>query len=101
MRKRKKKYIESLLDDNIQILDINALQDKVLDLKWYYFELYHQEPKYIKMPLWVTIVLERYSRQLIGYCYIPSNDNGKIRTYMGLMVWETNSISSIHEIEVF
>ena len=61
---------------------------KVIDAEINNFiEIYHQRPKFIKVPLWI-------------YCKIK-NTYGSAVKYKNLLICETISISQINEIEVF
>ena len=88
-------YISGVVDMDQHTVDLNALAATIQELKWNYFEKYHIEPKYIKMPVWLVVLLEHHCRQLI--CF---NKDEPI-TYMGFKICETYSIDYIHEIDVF
>ena len=92
------KYVKGTILTKEYELNVNRLTDIVSDLKWTYFETYHMEPKFIKIPIWVHILLRQYARQLIGYYIIEEKT---ILTYMGLQICETSSIDKIEDIEVF
>ena len=95
-----KKYIAGSILSEEYTLEVDRLVNIVSDLKWKYFEKYYQEPKFIKMPIWVYVLLERYTRQLIGFNQITKN-NTTIPTYMGLQICDTISIDRLEDIEVF
>jgi len=90
-----KKYIASVTESKQHQVNLEALVTLVQELKWNYFEKYHREPKYIKMPVWLVVLLRHHYMQIIGY----SDD--KIATYMGFIICETFSIEDINQIEVF
>lgn len=87
-------YISGVVDMDQHTVDLNALVTTIQDLKWNYFEKYHKEPKYIKMPVWLVVLLQHHCMQLIGF------DDNAI-TYLGFKVCETYSIDNINQIEVF
>lgn len=95
----KNKYVKKCgLEEHT--LNVNKLTDIVSNLKWTYYIKYHQEPRFIKLPIWVYLLLRQYTHQLIGYYEIV--DEGKtIPTYMGLKICDTISIDNIKDIEVF
>lgn len=94
------KYVKGTILSEEHELNVNRLTDIVSDLKWTYFEKYHIEPKFIKIPVWVYVLLRQYTRQLIGY-YEIAEEGKTIPTYMGLQICETKSIDKIEDIEVF
>lgn len=95
-----KKYIEGSILSEEHTLEVDKLVCLVSDLKWKYFEEYHQEPRFIKLPIWVYVLLQRYSRQLIGFNQI-NKDTTIIPTYMDLQICDTISINRLEDIEVF
>lgn len=96
----KNKYVSSAVLTEQHTLNVNTLTNKVSDLKWSYYEKYREEPRFIKLPIWVYILLKQYTQQLIGY-YEMIVDDKTIPTYMGLIICDTRSISEIEDIEVF
>lgn len=89
------KYICGVVGSEQHQVNLDELVTLVQELKWNYFEKYHKEPKYIKMPIWLVVLLRQHYMQLIGY----SDD--KIATYMGFIICETYSIEYVCQIEVF
>lgn len=90
----KNKCIAGVVDMDQHIVDLDALVTTIQDLKWKYFEKYHTEPKYIKMPVWLVVLLWHHCKQLIGF------DDEAI-TYLGFKICETYSIEYVNQIEVF
>lgn len=96
----KNKYIQGTVLSESHTLNVDKLTEIVSDLKWQYFATYKQEPKYIKMPIWVHVLLEHFTRQIIGF-YERIEDEKTIPMYMGLQICDTISINEIEDIEVF
>ena len=94
------KYVKGTILNQEHELNVNGLTDIVSDLKWDYYEEYHEEPRFIKIPIWVYVLLRQYTHQLIGY-YEVIEEEKTIPTYMGLQICETRSIDKIEDIEVF
>jgi len=88
-------YVKGVVLSEEHTLDVEELLVLVQKLKWDYIETYKVEPKYIKMPMWVFVLLRHYNRQLVGY------DENKTPTYLGFKICETTSISSIYSIQLF
>ena len=96
----KNKYVSGIIDNGQYTLNVDELTKIVSDLKWQYFEKYHQEPRYIKMPVWVYVLLEHFTRQIIGFS--ERIEHGEtIPMYMGLQICSTISIDKLEDIEVF
>ena len=89
------KYVSGTILNEQHTLNVDLLTKIVSDLKWNYFEEYHQEPRFIKMPIWVYVLLQQFTRQIVGF------DGKTIPMYMGLQICETRSIDKIEDIEVF
>lgn len=87
-------YISGVVDMDQHTVDLNALVSSIQESKWNYFGKYHKEPKYIKMPVWLAVLLRHYCSQLIGF-------DDEAVTYMGFIICETYSIDNIDQIEVF
>lgn len=96
----KNKYISGTVLSESHTLNVDKLTEIVSDLKWQYFTTYHQEPKYIKIPIWVYVLLEQFSRQIIGFSERIEPEK-MIPMYMGLQICDTISINEIEDIEVF
>lgn len=94
------KYVKGNILGEEHTLNVEKLIDIVSDLKWKYYELYNQEPRFIKVPIWVYVLLRHYTMQLIGYSEIIE-ESETIPTYMGLKICDTISIDKIEDIEVF
>lgn len=94
------KYVSGTILNEQHTLNVDLLTKIVSDLKWNYFEEYHQEPRFIKMPIWVYVLLQQFTRQIVGF-YERIEDEKTIPMYMGLQICETRSIDKIEDIEVF
>lgn len=96
----KNKYVKKCSLEEEHTLNVDKLTDRVSNLKWEYYEKYHQEPRFIKLPIWVYILLRAYSQRLIGF-YEIEKEGQPIPTYMGMQICDTISIENIKDIEVF
>lgn len=67
-----------------------TIEKKIYD----YIYNYGQNPKYLKLPLWISECMKREMRK------IPSYD-GCLLKYRNLIICETISIKKLKEIEVF
>ena len=94
------KYVSGTILNEQHTLNVDLLTKIVSDLKWNYFEEYHQEPRFIKMPIWVYVLLQQFTRQIIGF-YERIENGETIPMYMGLQICDTRSIDKIEDIEVF
>ena len=81
-------------------LNISELIDIVANLKWSYYIKYHQEPRFIKLPIWVYTILKEYAHLIIGF-YEIEKEGQTISIYMGMQICDTISIEDIEDIEVF
>lgn len=77
------------------ILDLDELYDIILRKKRYYFNEYHKEPVYIKIPMWVDICLTEQCKTIVGFSF-----EGDIKTLFGFRIIKTPTIESIWEIEL-
>lgn len=92
---------DKLPNSNITYRDfLNHLGDKVIELQREYIEKYHKKPKYIKMPRWCIYELEKAIQELATYS-IPNFDEKTEPHFIGMRICETDSITTIGEIEVF
>lgn len=73
--------------------DINKAKDIIHKKAIEYIKKYRQQPKYLKMPLWVYNLF----RNQLNLIYIDKNENLR---YRNLIICETISISQLEEIEV-
>ena len=94
------KYVSGSILNEEYTLNIDKLVNIISNLKWNYYEQYHQEPRFIKMPIWVYVLLQQFTRQINGF-YERIENGETIPMYMGLQICDTISISKIEDIEVF
>ena len=78
-----------------QKLDINELNEKIFDKKIEFFDEYRQEPQYIKIPIWVYVLLREQYLKVLGYSYKDKNEK-----LFGLKIIPTPTIMKINEIEL-
>ena len=80
-------------------LIIEILRNKIND----FVKEYDEEPRYIKVPIWVLISLRDYAREMMtNFLYIEDELEEKNDfTFCGLKVCPTITIRSVEEIEVF
>lgn len=80
-------------------LIIEILRNKIND----FVEKYDEKPRYIKVPIWVLILLRDYAREMVtNFIYIEDELEEKDDfTFCGLKVCSTITIRSVEEIEVF
>lgn len=90
------KYISDIINNEYHQVNLDELITLIQNLKWAYFEKYHLEPKYIKIPMWLYTVLESHYKYTVAY-----NSNDNFSTYLGFIVCPTYSIDCINQIELF
>lgn len=80
-------------------LNINKLDDYINRLHYDYYEKYGEKPRYIKVPIWVWVLLRENCYRILGYS--PKMDENDYDKYRGLLVCPTKSIETTEQIEVF
>lgn len=84
------------VDTNKEI-DLRQLEVIIHNKIHEYIYKYRNNPKYIKLPLWIF----NYLKQLMGKVDMKLNYQTEQFEYYGLIVCETISIEKTEEIEVF